>query len=262
MAVGDSAWSFALAPAGKVEAWLRISRRDDDWVLDIDEGFGEDLAARLTRFLMRTDATVAPVSWDGFAVRGADAAEVVPPDTTLGADPAWPGVEGIDLLGPGLSAPDGPAVGEAVDLETLRIESGVPAMGAELDQSTIPAATGVVERSVSFTKGSLHRPGAGRPGQLTWWSRPHPVVRRAGPGRPTARSRRDARRGRRRRASSRVPRTRRGGDATVALAYVKRAVEVPSDARAEAHGDAEAVRVGPVPHDLTGSGGDRRPALP
>ena len=31
--------------------------------------------------------------------------------------------------------------------------AGIPAMGAELDEKTIPAATGVLDRSVSFTKG-------------------------------------------------------------------------------------------------------------
>jgi folate-binding protein YgfZ len=39
------------------------------------------------------------------------------------------------------------------ELERLRIETGVPAMGAELTGATIPAEAGVVERSVSFTKG-------------------------------------------------------------------------------------------------------------
>jgi len=247
MAVGDSAWSFALAPAGKVEAWLRVSRRDDDWVLDIDEGFGEDLAARLTRFLLRTDATVAPVSWDGFAVRGPGAAEVVPPDTTLGMDPAWPGVEGIDLLGPGLSAPAGPAVGDAVDLETLRIESGVPAMGTEIDQSTIPAATGVVERSVSFTKGCytgqelvarVNSRGGVAPTRLCGVL--GPADRPLGPGATLVVGGEEA--GVVTSASYAPWR-----DATVSLAYVKRAVEVPSDARAEAHGDAEAVRLVPLP---------------
>jgi folate-binding protein YgfZ len=35
----------------------------------------------------------------------------------------------------------------------VRIECGVPMMGAELDTSTIPAEAGIVDRSVSWTKG-------------------------------------------------------------------------------------------------------------
>jgi len=35
----------------------------------------------------------------------------------------------------------------------VRIEAGVPVMGREIDDKTIPAETGVVDRAVSFTKG-------------------------------------------------------------------------------------------------------------
>jgi folate-binding protein YgfZ len=37
--------------------------------------------------------------------------------------------------------------------EVVRIEAGIPAMGAELTDRTIPAETGIVELTVSFTKG-------------------------------------------------------------------------------------------------------------
>jgi folate-binding protein YgfZ len=35
----------------------------------------------------------------------------------------------------------------------MRIRQGRPAMGSELDESTIPAAAGIVDESVDFTKG-------------------------------------------------------------------------------------------------------------
>src|SRR5262249_20617852 len=38
-------------------------------------------------------------------------------------------------------------------LELLRVDAGVPWLGAELDESVFPAEAGVVERAVSFTKG-------------------------------------------------------------------------------------------------------------
>jgi folate-binding protein YgfZ len=38
-------------------------------------------------------------------------------------------------------------------LEVARIEAGIPHMGAELNEKTIPAETGLVPRTVSFTKG-------------------------------------------------------------------------------------------------------------
>jgi aminomethyltransferase len=37
--------------------------------------------------------------------------------------------------------------------EAARIEAGIPRMGAELTERTIPAEAGIVERTVSFTKG-------------------------------------------------------------------------------------------------------------
>jgi folate-binding protein YgfZ len=43
--------------------------------------------------------------------------------------------------------------GQPAFAEVLRIWQGRPAMGAELDASTIPAAAGVVDMSVDFTKG-------------------------------------------------------------------------------------------------------------
>jgi folate-binding protein YgfZ len=39
------------------------------------------------------------------------------------------------------------------DYEAVRIEAGFPRHGAELDERTIPAEAGLVEASVSFTKG-------------------------------------------------------------------------------------------------------------
>ena len=70
LAVGCSAWSLALTPRGRIEAWFRITRRDDDFLLDLDHGFGAVLAARLERFKLRVDVTVKPRSgWQMLAAR-------------------------------------------------------------------------------------------------------------------------------------------------------------------------------------------------
>jgi tRNA-modifying protein YgfZ len=65
----------------------------------------------------------------------------------------WPGVEGMDLLGPDVTLPAGVVAATVSAYQALRIEAGVPALGAELTDRTIPAEAGVIERSVSFTKG-------------------------------------------------------------------------------------------------------------
>jgi tRNA-modifying protein YgfZ len=156
LAVGVSARSFVLQPTGKVDAWVRVTRTaDDEVVLDVDGGFGEAVVPRLRRFLLRTKADVDVLDWSCIAVRGPGAAAVVAPDDTLAISAGWPGVEGVDLLGPSVAPPAGlPEVGRD-DYESLRIRSGVPRMGAELTDRTIPAEAGpwVIDTSVSFTKG-------------------------------------------------------------------------------------------------------------
>lgn len=150
LAVGGSAWTFVLQPQGKVDAWFRLTRMGDEaFRADIEAGHGEALLARLQRFLLRTKADLALSTEPMVAVRGT---ATVPGSVVPALDPAWPGVAGVDLLGTA-QVPDGIATASTDVLERLRIEAGVPAMGTELTDRTIPAEAGVVERSVSFTKG-------------------------------------------------------------------------------------------------------------
>lgn len=157
---GPSVWSFLLAPTGKVDAWLRVHRLDaDHHLLEVEAGHGAAVAARLRRFLLRTDAVVADPTvhtalacrWDPSSVRVgvADGHPMVSPVVA-------PGDAGIDvLLGPHETAMiDLPAVPGA-SFDRHRIAHGVPRLGAELGPDTIPAEAGqwVIDVSVSFTKG-------------------------------------------------------------------------------------------------------------
>jgi folate-binding protein YgfZ len=157
LATGSSAWSFLLQPMGKVDAWLRVTRvADDEVVLDVDGGHGPAVLARLRRFLLRTKADVDPLDLDCLVLRGPGAAAAAAGARAQLRPPAgWPGVEGVDLLGGGGARPAGAAPASVAAYESLRIRSGVPAMGAELTEATIPAEAGrhVVDASVSFTKG-------------------------------------------------------------------------------------------------------------
>ena len=159
LAIGSSARSFVLQPTGKVDAWARATRiAADEVVLDVDGGHGDALAARLRRFLLRTKADVDALDWRAVAIRGPRAVEAIPAgagDDALVTPAGWPGVDGVDLLGPAVDPPPGVPEVDASAYESLRIRSGVPRMGAELTGATIPAETGrwVVDASVSFTKG-------------------------------------------------------------------------------------------------------------
>jgi folate-binding protein YgfZ len=178
LAVGASADSLLLQPDGKVTALLRVTRVDAQaFVLDTDAGFGDAMVARLEKFLLRSKVEMARLDWRVLALRGADVdgasadlREVVAgAGAGAGAGAAsglvvpfeWNGWRGFDLLGPRDLIPD-PAAGTLPEgilpcdreaAESCRIVSGIPAMGSELTDKTIPAEAGVVDRSVSFTKG-------------------------------------------------------------------------------------------------------------
>jgi folate-binding protein YgfZ len=156
---GASADSLLLSPQGKIEAYLRITRTgDDEFVLDTDEGFGEAVLARLQRFRLRTTVEFESLPWVCVAVRGPGAAGAVTGRPALVVPVEWPGLAGVDLLGP---APDGGLgewVGDVVRCgddawEAARIEAGVPVNGREVVEGSIAAEVGLVDRSVSFTKG-------------------------------------------------------------------------------------------------------------
>jgi folate-binding protein YgfZ len=155
LAVGESAWTWVLQPQGKVEALCRVTRvADDELLLDTDGGWGEALTARLNRFKLRTKAEIAAVAWRCLAVRGPGVGGLtLDPDGGLAVDAGWPGFPGIDVLGVDPVLPDGATMVSAAAFEVARIEAGVPRMGTELTEKTIPAETGLVARTVSFTKG-------------------------------------------------------------------------------------------------------------
>ena len=155
--VGASAWSLVLAPQGKVDAWFRLTRLGgNEFLIDLDAGFAGALVARLERFKLRVDAAFEILEgWQMLSIRGSggapDGLEAV--GAELRVPVAWPGFEGVDLLGPEVSLPVG-VVDSPAAMEVARIRAGWPAMGRELTERTIPAeVAGLVESSVSFTKG-------------------------------------------------------------------------------------------------------------
>lgn len=145
MAVGDSRWTFLLAPTGKVDVLARVTRLDDGrFLFDTDAGFGDLLVARLNRFKIRVDVDVAPTP-----VRVAVGIGAAPGGTMLadwGGDPA----DGLVHVLVDESAP----LGDAGVVEGSRIAAGWPAMGREIvPGETIPAETGLIGVAVALGKG-------------------------------------------------------------------------------------------------------------
>ena len=149
---GGHAWSWLLAPTGKVDALVRVGRiGPEEWILDTDGGWGEAVAARLNRFKLRIRAEIGPRPGRILAIRG-DGPEVE--GALLVASPPWPGLGGADVvLAPDGEAPAGLGLLEPADAEAERVAVGVPRMGAELDERTIPGETGLVPFTVNFDKG-------------------------------------------------------------------------------------------------------------
>ena len=157
LAVGTSTWTFVLQPQGKVDGWARITKTAADvFVLDIDPGFGAGLETRLSRFKIRTKADIESVTERCVSVRGDDAPRGDVAEGVLRLPVAGPaGSTGYDLLGAAAQVPDGVAESAPDVLASHRIVHGIPAMGHELDEDTIPAEVGqwIIDQSVSFTKG-------------------------------------------------------------------------------------------------------------
>jgi folate-binding protein YgfZ len=156
LADGESADALLLSPQGKVDASIRVTRTESDaFLIDTDAGFGEVAQTRLLRFRLRVKVDIEPVPWVCLAIRGPESGSVPPASEpgVLRLPVQWPGLSGFDLIGPAPSLPETVRPCGIGAWEAARIEAGIPVMGREVTENTIPAEAGLVERSVSFTKG-------------------------------------------------------------------------------------------------------------
>ena len=153
---GESTWSFLLNPDGKVSSWLRISRLEGNhFLIDVDQNAGQQTLKRLMRFKLRVECNIDLEEWDWVAIRGHGSQKygMETNENFIAAPANWSLTEGFDLIGKSVSNPGGLTKESTQLFEFLRILNGIPAIGKELTEKTIPAETGLVERSVSFTKG-------------------------------------------------------------------------------------------------------------
>jgi tRNA-modifying protein YgfZ len=151
---GRSADALLLEPQGRVDAFVRVTKlAEDELMIDTDAGFGAAVIERLERFKLRVKLEISVADWRCVAVRGPHAADLVTAPEGLRVAVEWPGLSGFDLLGEKPDTPDGVGPSGVVAWEAVRIEAGIPVMGAEIDDRTIPEEAGLVERAVSFTKG-------------------------------------------------------------------------------------------------------------
>jgi len=157
---GQSRSSLLLTPQGKLDVVFRVTRVGDAWWLDTDAEYSPRLAESLTRFRIRVKAEIddrtaltGMLSILGRREHRDDAVRYV--------QTQWGDVEGTDILGDreaidrvrGNFEAGGHPVSGADAFEPFRIEHGVPRLGVDIDEKTIPQEAFLDRDAVSFTKG-------------------------------------------------------------------------------------------------------------
>ena len=144
--VGGSRHSFLLEPTGQVVALVRVTRFDHGFIIDFDDSPGatDAVITRLNRFRIRVKVDIEPTTMACIAFRGE------PPVGVEGSVvPAWWGSDFDVLVNTAVEFRDG-----GREMEFARVTAGWPSMGSEIRPGeTLPAATGVVDVAVSFSKG-------------------------------------------------------------------------------------------------------------
>jgi folate-binding protein YgfZ len=158
IADGESARSLLLTPHGKLGLLFRATRLGEEWWLDLDAAFGPMLAETLTRYRIRVkaDITDRTEATGLVSVIGA----IDQPTSMLSIPTQWGDQTGTDFLGPLSEAHQTfehfareLQVWNTDRMEAFRIEMGVPRMGLDLDEKTIPQEAFLDVDAVSFTKG-------------------------------------------------------------------------------------------------------------
>jgi folate-binding protein YgfZ len=139
MEVGETRRSFLLAPDGKLDHILWVTRTEDGHGLITDPGRGGDLASTLSRFRIRVDVEITEETRPVWLIMGEGD----------GFDVSWVNQPRRLVIG---DRPDLPT-GTEEDYERARIAAGEPFFGRDVTEKTIPHETGLVPQTVDFTKG-------------------------------------------------------------------------------------------------------------
>ena len=185
LAPGQSAEALLLSVQGKLEVYVRVTLLGpEELLVDVEPGWGDVAFERLRRFKIRVKADLEQATWRLAELRGpASAAALAAAGLdagAIGAVPipvAWPGLVGIDLLGPSATLPDGVPEGDEAAFEAARIEAGQPRMGSELTDRTDRAGGRRRRADGQLHEGLLHRPGARGTHRLTRQPRPAAAAR-------------------------------------------------------------------------------------
>jgi folate-binding protein YgfZ len=179
---GQGAWGLLLTRQGRVVADLHVLAREESLWLELESSIVETVQKRLESYVIADDVTLrdGSAAWARLALEGKGAQMVLESaagspvtlasgawcELTIAAVPVgvaaygFTGQPAFQLFAPReaeaalvetlLAA--GAAQATADTLECLRIESGLPRVGFELDETVLPAEAGL-EAAISETKG-------------------------------------------------------------------------------------------------------------
>ncbi len=175
LAEGEGCYSALLDRKGHLQSDMRVLHLSSGIWLDLEAAPTPTVLSHLRTYSIGREVEIADVSdeWAILSLIGPRAAELTNFEG-LGPEHAqrsrsWEGIDvigvaaalGIDLIA---AADDAGRLRElalaagAVEVgedaaEIVRIESGIPRFGAEMNAETMPAEAGIVDSAVSFTKG-------------------------------------------------------------------------------------------------------------
>ncbi len=182
LADDHGAYAFAIDVRGRVQFDLNVLAHDDALWLDISNAFVQRAQQHLEKFLISEDASIEAVteSYTRIGICGPHSPDVLLRLGIRGAAELSPlasmpleasarlirhdfaGLLGFELIAPREHAPpylerllrDAGVrpIGDAT-LDVLRVEAGIPWLGRDIDDKTIPPETGQIERGISYKKG-------------------------------------------------------------------------------------------------------------
>jgi folate-binding protein YgfZ len=156
---GQTTYACVLTAKGKLCGDLFVTPIEDAFLLDCHPALRETLPARLEKYAIADDVEFSDQS-DEFSLFHTLAPKLpdgILPEGIVSRSNRF-GVEGYDLLVPVTLKNVVPQllkenVLQAAEVETFRIERGIPEWGHELNEGVIPNEAGLDQKAVSYTKG-------------------------------------------------------------------------------------------------------------
>ena len=157
--VGETSAACVTTAKGRLCAEIVITASADALLIDADPKLRDTLAARLERYIVADDVTLAEMPAETRLLHF-----IGTRPSTLGERPLhaarrfgrdgwdfWTDASALAELRPAIAAHH-VALDEPL-LETLRIEAGIPRWGRELDEDTLPPEAGLERTHIDYQKG-------------------------------------------------------------------------------------------------------------